>query len=137
MDNHTNRARELRSKQTKSEGILWSLLRGKQVCGLKFRRQHPIGPFYADFACVSQHLVVEVDGGYHDEVVESDLDRQSYLQQCGWTVLRFTDEEVEQDAEVVARAIAQSLGVEYEFRPRSGTGAGMESTRTTSRQKDK
>jgi len=55
------KARHLRAGQTKSEGLLWSILRAKQVCGLKFRRQHPIGSYFADFACVSKKLVIEID----------------------------------------------------------------------------
>ncbi|MFT7639078.1 MAG: very-short-patch-repair endonuclease [Pirellulaceae bacterium] len=55
---------------------MWHAIRGKQLSGLKFRRQHPIGPYYADFACVTRKLVVELDGGYHDYQDESDLSRQ-------------------------------------------------------------
>ena len=95
--NHTERARSLREKQTRSEGLLWSILRARQLCGLKFRRQHPIGPWITDFACREKMLVVEIDGGYHDETVEEDLTRQKYLESLGWTVIRFTAEDVEQD----------------------------------------
>ena len=74
------RARSLRKRQTVSEGLLWSLLRAKQLCGLKFRRQHPIEPWIVDFACRERMLVVEIDGGYHDNVVENDLKRQEHLE---------------------------------------------------------
>ena len=69
-------ARDRRKNATRSEGLLWSILRGKQLCGLKFRREHPIEPWIVDFACVSKHLVIEIDGGYHDATIENDLRRQ-------------------------------------------------------------
>jgi len=127
MPQKTVRAKQLRKTQTKSEGLLWSILRARQLCGLKFRRQHPIGPFIADFACIAKRLVVEIDGGYHDLIGESDLSRQALLKQEGWDVLRFTDEDVEQDSEAVAQAIATYLGLQYELKQRMGTGSGMES----------
>lgn len=62
----TQRARELRARQTKAESLLWQVLRGRRLCGLKFRRQFPIEPWIVDFACVEHKLVVELDGGYRD-----------------------------------------------------------------------
>ena len=119
------RARLLRTTETVSEGLLWSVLRARQVCGLKFRRQYVIEPWVVDFACPQHMLVVEVDGGYHDNVVENDLKRQRHLESLGWKVIRFSDKDVEVDAEAVARAIARELNLEYEFRPRKATGSGM------------
>jgi leucyl-tRNA synthetase len=72
-------------------------------------------------------LVVEADGGYHDNVVEADLKRQKHLESMGWKVLRFGDKDVEEDAEAVARAIARKLKLEYELSPRRATGSGMTS----------
>ena len=80
-------------------------------------------------------LVVEIDGGYHDEIVADDLKRQKDLQDLGWKVIRFTDQEVEEDAEAVAHAIAKELKLTLEFRPRKGTGSGMQSVRTQSDKK--
>ncbi len=125
----TDHARLLRSTETKTEKLLWGVLRGKQVCGLKFRRQHPIGPYFADFACVSHKLVVEIDGGYHDAVTESDFRREAFLKDEGWNVLRFSDRDVEEDPEAVAIGIAKHLGLEYQFRKRAGTGSGMKKPR--------
>ncbi len=119
------RARSLRKTQTTSEGLLWSILRAKQLCGLKFRRQHPIGPWIVDFACHEKMLVVEIDGGYHDDIVNVDLRRQRYLEALGWKVVRFTDKDVEDDAEAVARAIAAGLMLPYEFQRRKSTGSGQ------------
>ena len=61
------------------ESIVW----GKQVCGLKFRRQHPIGPWITDFACVAKKLIIEIDGGYHDFTAEQDLFRESVIETQG------------------------------------------------------
>jgi very-short-patch-repair endonuclease len=92
---------------------------------LKFRRQYPIESWIVDFACPEKMLIVEIDGGYHDHFVEADLQRQQGLESLGWKLLRFSDKDVEQDAEAVARAIAQKLGIPYSFHRRKGTGSGM------------
>lgn len=78
----------------------------------------------ADFACVSKKLVIEIDGGYHDHAAEYDCQRESFMRKEGWDVLRFSDDDVEQEAELVARGIAQYVGLEYEFDKRQGTGSG-------------
>ena len=109
------------------------MLRAKQLCGLKFRRQHPIGPWFADFACPERMPVVEIDGGYHDEIVEQDLKRQRQIEQLGWRVLRVTAEDVEQDAEAVARGIASEVGLPFEFQRRKATGSGMMNLKSTKR----
>ena len=127
-------ARSLRENQTKSEGLLWSILRARQLCGLKFRRQHPIGPWVTDFACPEKMLVIEIDGGYHDETSDEDIRRQENIQDLGWTVLRFTDMEVEQDAEAVVRAIAEELNLPYEFNKRRATGSGMMNVKVRKRE---
>ena len=121
----TKRARSLRKSQTESEGLLWSLLRSNQLCGLAFRRQHPIGPFFADFACVSQQVVVELDGDYHDHIQEADLRRQQFLEDQGWKVIRFANEDILRDAEAVIRSIALQLGLPYTFRKRTSKRSGM------------
>ena len=62
----TEYARELRVRQTKAESLLWCVLRGRRLLGLKFRRQYPIEPYIADFACIQKFQIIEIDGGYHD-----------------------------------------------------------------------
>jgi len=89
-----NRARRLRRDQTDAEAKLWARLRTRQFCGLKFRRQHPIGPYVADFCCVERGLVVELDGGQHATQAEADQKRSIFLEQRGYRVLRFWDNEV-------------------------------------------
>jgi adenine-specific DNA-methyltransferase len=113
-------ARQLRQHITEAEVLLWSLLRDKQVCGLKFRRQHPVPPFILDFACVSRKLCVELDGDYHDAQPDKDLDRETWLRGRGWDTIRFSNDEVLANPELVAIAIARHLGLEYAFTKRSG-----------------
>ena len=119
--------------QTESEGLLWSLLRSKQLSGLKFRRQHPIGPFFADFACQSHQVVVELDGEYHDHIQEDNLRRQRFLESQGWKVIRFANDDVLKDAEAVARSIAKQLGLPYTLRKRNSKGSGMMSENAPNR----
>ena len=112
----TERSRELRNNKTKSESLLWSVLRSQQWGGLKFRRQHPLGPYFADFACLDRHAVVELDGEYHDYQYEMDRRRQAYMESMGWQVIRFANEEVLADVDAVAISIARQIGVEPKFR---------------------
>ncbi|GAA5510460.1 endonuclease domain-containing protein [Novipirellula caenicola] len=121
------RARALRNSQTRAEGLLWSLLRSKQLCGLKFRRQHPVDPYLLDIACLSHHLDVELDGEYHDQIAEGDLKRQRYLEALGWKVICFQNEDVLEDAESVLRAIARELGITYLFHKRTRSRSGNRS----------
>lgn len=89
-------AKQNRRNMTEAEVLLWTFLRRKQLRGDGFRRQHPIGPFIADFACVRATLVVEVDGATHwtAEQLAKDAHRTSFLEQAGWTVVRVTNEDV-------------------------------------------
>ena len=86
-------ARDLRRHMTAPERLLWYFLRAKRFSGRKFRRQHPIGPFIADFACVEHRLVIEADGGQHAESV-SDMSRTRWLENAGWRVMRFWNEDI-------------------------------------------
>lgn len=92
----TQRARSLRRDATFPERLLWSRLRGRQLAGLKFRRQHPLGPYFADFACEELKLIIELDGDTHGtpEQERYDARRTAFLEQAGWTVLRFWNAEV-------------------------------------------
>ncbi|WP_149497645.1 endonuclease domain-containing protein [Roseiconus lacunae] len=121
----TQRAKELRQNQTSAEGLLWSVLRGKQLCELKFRRQHPIGRYFADFACVSEHLIIELDGEYHDQQQERDLARQQELADQGWDVIRFANDDVLNGIDSVLVAISAHLGIPFSHRSRSGDLGGM------------
>ena len=78
--------------------MLWQSLRMKLAGGLKFRRQHTIGPFIVDFYCVKARLIIEVDGPIHDGRREADTRRQEYLESLGLCVIRFTNDEVRKES---------------------------------------
>jgi len=105
------RARELRKKQTRAEELLWQLLRNRQLCGAKFRRQHQFGDYLCDFYCDDAKLVVECDGDPHDAPAhtEHDAKRDAYLSSQGLKVLRFKNERVLNDLEKVLEEIATHL----------------------------
>ncbi len=101
----TQRARELRGSMTRAEVILWQRLRAKQMCGLRFRRQEPVGNFIADFYCAAARLVVELDGDSHVERAAADARRDEIMRGEGFVVLRFTNEQVLQNLTGVLEAI--------------------------------
>lgn len=103
-------ARNNRKEMTQSETILWNALR-KEIKSDKFRRQHPIGDYIADFVCLSNKLVIEVDGGYHNEPQQQqdDLWRTEYLTSKGYKVIRFKNEEVNANILEVIRRIKEEL----------------------------
>ena len=100
-------ARRLRAGMTDAESRLWSRLRRKQVLGVQFYRQKPIGSYVVDFYAPAAALVVEVDGAHHFEARQAarDEDRTAFLNERGLQVLRFTDREVLQHADAVVEAI--------------------------------
>ena len=99
------RSRRLRREQTEAESKLWARLRARQLCGAKFRRQHPIGRFITDFCCVERGLVIELDGGQHAEQVDADRRRSAFLAGRGYRVLRFRDNDVLEDTDAVLERI--------------------------------
>jgi very-short-patch-repair endonuclease len=90
-------ARILRNRMTNSEILLWEKLKGKQILGLKFRSQHPIDIFIADFYCHKARLVVEIDGEIHEGQIEYDDGREAEIEKYGIKVIRFTNYEVIND----------------------------------------
>ncbi len=94
---------------TDAERVLWARLRNRGVLGAKFRRQVPIGPFIADFACLDSRLIVEVDGGQHASAESADNARSRILAEHGYTVLRFWNNEVLQNLDGVLAAIMEAL----------------------------
>ncbi len=102
------KARELRQIETAAERTLWAALRNRGLAGLKFRRQHPFAQFVLDFYCAEKMLAVEVDGGIHHESDRADHDeaRTIFLAQHRVRVLRFKNEEIEQDLPGVLKQIA-------------------------------
>ena len=108
------RARSLRRPLTPAESSLWRFLRNGHVAGLRFRRQHPIGRYIADFCCVDRKLVVELDGYSHEDRDRSDAYRTAAIEARGYRVVRFTNDDVARDVLAVVSAIAQECGVRWE-----------------------
>ena len=103
-------ARELRKNLTDAETLLWSLLRKEQL-GIKFRKQHPIGPYIADFACLNPKLIIELDGGQHNEETARKRDnaRTAFLEQQGFKVIRFWNHDLLQKTESVMKSIYNTI----------------------------
>ena len=100
-------ARDLRRRETAAERMLWDALRDRRLAGLKFRRQHPIGPFVADFCCPDRRLIIEVDGEVHAMQQAHDADREALLHAAGYHVLRFTNQRLLADLSGVLAAIQE------------------------------
>ncbi len=100
-------ARKLRASTTPHEQILWRALRELPTDGSHFRRQAPIGPYIVDFFCPAKRLIIELDGGHHneDETVERDRERQQWLEREGYRVIRFWNSEVGGDLNAVLEQI--------------------------------
>ncbi|KPP81294.1 MAG: putative DNA methylase [Oceanicaulis sp. HLUCCA04] len=127
-------ARVLRRKLTDAETILWSRLRGGGLNGWRFRRQHPVGNYVADFACVKAHLIIEVDGATHSSPKQRahDAARTTYLKNEGWRVLRVWNTDIYDNLNGVMDALLAALppsalpGHSPRERGEKGTG-GLES----------
>jgi very-short-patch-repair endonuclease len=109
MNGKVTRARELRRESTYPEKICWELLRAHRMDGIKFRRQHPIGRYFVDFACVQRKLVIEIDGEHYDRQLKADASRTAFLESEGWRVLRFSAAEVIGNREGVWASIEAGL----------------------------
>jgi very-short-patch-repair endonuclease len=104
----TSRARTMRKEMTDAERKLWFLLRSRRLGGAKFRRQAPIGPFIADFVCLSHKLIVEADGGQHYEL-NRDRERDRWLSHEGYKVVRYANNDILKNPEGVLSDLATKL----------------------------
>src|SRR6056297_1829909 len=102
------KAEELRKNMTEAEKLLWERLRKKQL-GVRFKAQHPIERFIADFYCHSTKLVIELDGEIHNKQKEYDIGRQAEMEKYDITVIRFKNNEVIEDIEGVVETIREYL----------------------------
>lgn len=100
-----DRARALRQSDVPAEALLWKALRNRALGGFKFRRQHPIGHYFADFACVECQLVIELDGETHLGRHTKDEGRTRFFESQGWRVQRFWNTQVYDELEAVKEAI--------------------------------
>ena len=139
------KAIEMRKQPTEAESVLWKHISGNRL-GVHFRRQHPVYGYIPDFVCISHKLIIEIDGGYHfeGEQPEKDIERTNYLNNIGYTVLRFTNEEVLCNIEAVLKLISDNI-VDHQSNhfplssgkvgngfpsPREGLGVGIRKLRT-------
>jgi adenine-specific DNA-methyltransferase len=120
----------LRSSSTDAEQLIWRHLRNRGIAGFKFRRQHPVGSYIADFACIEAGLIVEIDGGQHfePEALEADRHRTAVLQRTGFVVVRFDNWQVLRETESVLASIHDYLQRHPHPNPlpQAGEGANQE-----------
>ena len=120
----TLRARDLRKNATRAELTLWDQLRNRQVRGVRFNFQRPIGPYICDFVARTPKLIVEVDGGQHALNVETDARRTAFLKMRGYRLIRFWNNDVLENIEGVVAAIEQALADRPSPTP-PGNGRGL------------
>jgi very-short-patch-repair endonuclease len=113
------RAKSYRRELTGAEQKLWTVLRDRRFREIKFRRQHPIGPYVVDFACVAARLVIEVDGPSHDDAAQIafDAERTRFLEHAGWRVLRISNGLIYEDRNGALQIIEAAL---FPSPPRGG-----------------
>jgi very-short-patch-repair endonuclease len=110
MDEFLIRAKTLRKNATDAERQLWRYLRKRQL-GVKFRQQQPLGHYIVDFVCFEKRLIIEIDGGQHQEQIVYDEIRTDWLKQQGYKVLRFWNNQVLYEIEAVLEAINVALTI--------------------------
>jgi len=98
-----------RKEPTDPERLMWGILRDRRFAGYKFRRQHPVGRYVSDFACIRHRLIVELDGGQHVEQTRYDEARDAYLRKQGFVVLRFWNLDLLKNREGVLETILAAL----------------------------
>ncbi|WP_287131282.1 endonuclease domain-containing protein [Candidatus Cyanaurora vandensis] len=104
------RAQVYRQQTTQAEAVLWAALRHKQLRGLRFRQQHPLGGFILDFYCPAHRLIIEVDGPIHEQQQEYDSIRSLVLEAHGCKVIRFTNQQILKDLPTVLQTILIEVG---------------------------
>jgi very-short-patch-repair endonuclease len=131
------KARELRRNQTEAEAVLWKYLKNRQLDGFKFRRQHTLGYYICDFACLEAKLIVELDGGQHNEVIiaGNDEERTNWFKSQGYKLIRFGNNDVLENIERVILEIKAVLRPSPDLSPdKYGTfglpGRGKEGSQT-------
>ncbi|TRW18191.1 endonuclease domain-containing protein [Glacieibacterium frigidum] len=113
-------AKPLRKTSTEAERKVWRALRDRRFAETKLRRQHSVGPYIADFACISAKLILELDGSQHNDSREYDARRTAYLNECGWRVVRFPNAEVFTNFDWVMQTIAWHLAAQTTEHPHPG-----------------
>ena len=104
-----HRAGELRKEPSPAERKLWAYLRGDNLQGVNFRRQHALGNYIVDFVSIKRKLIIELDGSQHLEQEEYDTERTKFLQSMGYTVIRFWNHQIMNEMDNVIKAIEFAL----------------------------
>jgi leucyl-tRNA synthetase len=104
-------AKQNRKEATVEEDIIWQEIRNKNIAGFKFRRQHPVAGYIPDFVCLEKRLIVEIDGEYHNDEEQKIFDkgREEWLKEAGFTMIRFTNDQVNNNLSTVLKEIEQAL----------------------------
>jgi very-short-patch-repair endonuclease len=125
LDGAAARARTLRQNMTEAEIRVWQMLRAHRMNGHKFRRQVPIGRYIADFVCHEARLAVEIDGGQHDRSSPREIERGGFLQNQGYRILRFWNNEVLANPDGVQETIVNALAASPPPCPPPSMGEGV------------
>lgn len=120
-------AKENRKEATVEEDIIWQEIRNRNIGGFKFRRQHPIAGYIPDFVCLEKRLIVEIDGVYHNDEEQKIFDkgREAWLQEQGFTMIRFTNEQVNKNLDTVIKDIEQALLSKQTAAEEAGSGSPL------------
>ena len=113
MNKNTTLAKLLRKNMTPQEKIMWNILRAHKFYGYEFRRQYPIGNYIVDFICRDKKIIIEIDGGQHNKPNEiaSDLERTEYLNKTGYKVIRFWNNDVDNNLEGIFLSLKKEFGI--------------------------
>ena len=113
MKHNLNLAKSLRKNMTEQERKLWNILRNHKFYGYEIRRQYPIGDYIVDFICRSKKIIIEIDGGQHntDKIIDYDKKRSSFLEQLGYKVVRFWNNDVDNNLEGVYDELKKVFGI--------------------------
>ena len=113
MDNFKSLARKLRKNPTAQERKLWNILRNKQFYGYKFLRQYPIEPYIVDFICREKKIIIEIDGGQHNQPAEIEYDktRSIFLNSKGYKVIRFWNHEIDTNIDGVYQTLQKEFNI--------------------------
>ena len=127
MSTLRSRARELRKNPTDAEKFLWQKLRYWQLDGDKFRRRQPLGPYIVDFVCLKKRLIIELDGGQHAQQSNYDKTRDDWLRSQNFCVLRFWNNDVNENINgVMEKILEQIQNTPYLNPSPQGEGSGLE-----------
>ena len=114
MDDINQKARDLRKNMTSQERKLWNIIKNRQFYGYRFRRQFPIGNYIVDFICREKKIIIELDGGQHNqqEEIQYDIERTEFLTSEGFRVVRFWNNDIDKNLSGVYKKLQEIFGIE-------------------------